>query len=129
MAKREQKDVKDNSLSFTKKIVLFLLINAELQTWASYILAYLDKVEVVKELSIQVVITILGAVATYFIKSLVENISKYSGKFAPVNFESDGNIITDENYNDAESYGLSDIINEFSEDTEDYRDYDDNINE
>lgn len=109
---------KDKGLSFTKKIVLFLLINAELQTWASYILAYFDKVEVVQQLSIQVVVTILGAVVTYCVKSLFENLSKYGGKFAPVDYEPNGDIIMDENYDIGEDNKLSDIsiINEDNRD-------------
>ena len=119
--KKENKDLKEEKgLSFTKKIVLFLLINAELQIWASDVLAYFDKVAIAEALSTQVVITVLGAFITYGVKALFENLSKYSKIFNPVEFEPNGDIVTDENYNDeAESHNLSDIIDEFSED---YRD-------
>lgn len=124
--KKENKDLKEEKgLSFTKKIVLFLLINAELQIWASYVLAYFDKVAIAEALSTQVVITVLGAFITYGVKALFENLSKYSKIFNSVEFEPNGDIVTDENYTeDAESYNLSDIMNEFNDD---YRDYDDNV--
>ena len=124
--KKENKDLKEEKgLSFTKKIVLFLLINAELQIWASYVLAYFDKVAIAEALSTQVVITVLGAFITYGVKALFENLSKYSKIFNSVEFEPNGNIVTDENYTeDAESYNSSDIMNEFNDD---YRDYDNNV--
>ena len=124
--KKENKDLKEEKgLSFTKKIVLFLLINAELQIWASYVLAYFDKVAIAEALSTQVVITVLGAFITYGVKALFENLSKYSKIFNSVEFEPNGDIVTDENYTeDAESYNLSDVMNEFNDD---YRDYDDNV--
>lgn len=124
--KKENKDLKEEKgLSFTKKIVLFLLINAELQIWASYVLAYFDKVAIAEALSTQVVITVLGAFITYGVKALFENLSKYSKIFNSVEFEPNGDIVTDENYTeDAESYNSSDIMNEFNDD---YRDYDDNV--
>lgn len=124
--KKENKDLKkEKGLSFTKKIVLFLLINAELQIWASYVLAYFDKVAIAEALSTQVVITVLGAFITYGVKALFENLSKYSKIFNSVEFEPNGDIVTDENYTeDAESYNSSDIMNEFNDD---YRDYDDNV--
>lgn len=124
--KKENKDLKEEKgLSFTKKIVLFLLINAELQIWASYVLAYFDKVAIAEALSTQVVITVLGAFITYGVKALFENLSKYSKFFNSVEFEPNGDIVTDENYTeDAESYNSSDIMNEFNDD---YRDYDDNV--
>ena len=124
--KKENKDLKEEKgLSFTKKIVLFLLINAELQIWASYVLAYFDKVAIAEALSTQVVITVLGAFITYGVKALFENLSKYSKIFNSVDFNPSGDIITDENYTeDAESYNLSDVMNEFNDD---YRDYDDNV--
>lgn len=124
--KKGNKDLKEEKgLSFTKKIVLFLLINAELQIWASYVLAYFDKVAIAEALSTQVVITVLGAFITYGVKALFENLSKYSKIFNSVEFEPNGDIVTDENYTeDAESYNSSDIMNEFNDD---YRDYDDNV--
>ncbi|MBQ7240285.1 MAG: hypothetical protein IJS56_02490 [Bacilli bacterium] len=125
MEKEDKVLKEEKGLSFTKKIVLFLLINAELQIWASYILAYFDKVAIAEALSTQVVITVLGAFITYGVKSLFENLSKYSKAFNPVDFNPSGDIITDENYTeDAESYNLSDVMNEFNDD---YRDYDDNV--
>ena len=67
--------------SFTKKVIGFVLINSELQIWASYVLAFLGKDAIAEALSQQIVSTIVGTIIGYFAKSLIENLSKYTTLF------------------------------------------------
>lgn len=69
------------STSTTKKIIWVLLINGILWVWASYALAYLGKDQIAESLSSNVCSVILGDVIGYFIKSTIENISKYTDLF------------------------------------------------
>lgn len=64
-------------LTFTKKIVSFVLISGVLWVWCSYVLAFLGRVDIAENLSSQVVTIILGTGLGYFLKSLIENLSKY----------------------------------------------------
>lgn len=75
--KKKKKTTKQQQLSFTKKIMLFILFNAILQIWATYVLAFLDKTEVVENLSTQTTITIVGVAFAYMAKACVENLSKH----------------------------------------------------
>ena len=68
---------KDETLSFTKKIVALVLINGVFWVWCSYILAFLGMSDIAETLSSQVVTVLLGTGLGYFLKSLIENISKY----------------------------------------------------
>lgn len=61
---------------FSKLIVAWLLINATIWIYLSYVLAYLGKVEIAEALSRTVVVEVLGVMAVYAIKSLFENLSK-----------------------------------------------------
>ena len=63
--------------SFTKVIVLVLLINAMAWVWCSYGLAYIGRYEIAESLSQTAITTILGTVIAYCTKSLVENVNKY----------------------------------------------------
>ena len=67
--------------TYTKAILTFVLINSELQIWASYLLAYLGKDAIAESLSEQVVIVIIGGLIPYFAKSLIENLSKRTTLF------------------------------------------------
>lgn len=77
--KAKKKDQK--KLTFTKIAICFVLINSEIQIWASYILAFLGREAIAEALSQQIVITIIGTMVGYFVKSLVENLSKYTTMF------------------------------------------------
>ena len=68
----------EKSLSFTKKALLFILINAEMQMWFTYILAWTGRIEIAESLSISITQTIIGVVVGYLVKSLAENIAKYN---------------------------------------------------
>lgn len=60
----------------TKKVIWICLINGFAWVWCSYILAYLDKVQIAESLSQVAVTEIIGVVLAYCIKSAVENLSK-----------------------------------------------------
>lgn len=59
-----------------KHVVWVCLINGFAWVWCSYILAYLDRVQIAESLSQIAVTEIIGVVLTYCIKSTVENLSK-----------------------------------------------------
>lgn len=59
-----------------KKVVWICLINGFAWVWCSYILAYLDKMQIAESLSQVAVTEIIGVVLAYAIKSTVENLSK-----------------------------------------------------
>lgn len=60
----------------TKKVIWICLINGFAWVWCSYILAYLDKVQIAESLSQVAVTEIIGVVLAYCIKSAIENLSK-----------------------------------------------------
>jgi hypothetical protein len=59
-----------------KKVVWVCLGNGFAWVWCSYILAYLDKMQIAESLSQVAVTEIIGVVLAYAIKSLLENLSK-----------------------------------------------------
>jgi hypothetical protein len=69
--------------SFTKVIVLVLLINAIAWVWCSYGLAFLGRYEIAESLSQTAITTILGTVIAYCTKSAVENVNKYGVNLRP----------------------------------------------
>lgn len=84
--KKESKDKqvsekKEKQLTFTKITIAFVLINSEMQIWASYLLAFLGRDAIAEALSQQIVVTIIGTLIGYFVKSLLENLSKYTTLF------------------------------------------------
>ena len=111
---KSQKKV-EKQLTFTKVSISFVLINSELQIWASYVLAFLGKDAISEALSQQIVITIIGTMMGYFIKSLVENLSKYTTLFGK-NLESEdvelnqGDIISEDVCIDENSYECKDTL-------------------
>lgn len=72
----QQKPEQKKGFEFSKIIVIFLLLNSIAQTWASYLLAYLGRVEIAETLSKTVVVEVLGVIAVYSMKALAENLSK-----------------------------------------------------
>ena len=60
----------------TKRVIWVCLLNGFAWVWSSYILAYLDKVQIAESLSQVAVTEIVGVVLAYCIKSAVENLSK-----------------------------------------------------
>ena len=66
----------ETGVSFTKRLVALIVINGILWVWCSYILAFLGMITIAESLSSQVVTVVLGTGLGYFIKSLIENLSK-----------------------------------------------------
>lgn len=69
--------------SYTKLVVLVILINAIAWVWCSYVLAYLGRYEIAESLSQTAISTILGTIISYCAKSLVENINKHGVNLRP----------------------------------------------
>lgn len=59
-----------------KKVIWVCLINGFAWVWCSYILAWMDRVQIAESLSQVAVTEIIGVVLAYAIKSAIENLSK-----------------------------------------------------
>ena len=73
VVKGESEPVKPETM---KRVIWACLVNGFAWVWCSYILAYLDKVQIAESLSQVAVTEIIGVVLAYAIKSAVENLSK-----------------------------------------------------
>lgn len=69
--------MKKKTLTYMKRIVMFILINAVLWVWCSYALAFLGRYEIAESLSETAVTSVIATILTYGIKSTVEKISEY----------------------------------------------------
>lgn len=110
----EEVKAKKKFVTYTKAILTFVIINSELQIWASYILAYLGKEAIAESLSEQVVIIVIGSLIPYFAKSLIENLSKRTtlfGKNLPYENAPDIETINEE-------INVDSIVEEFESDIE-----------
>lgn len=65
--------------TYTKNLVTWIVVNATIWIYMTYILAFIDKDQIAETLSGQIVTVILGTVFAYAIKALFENIFKYKG--------------------------------------------------
>ena len=113
----EEVKAKKKFITYTKAILTFVIINSELQIWASYILAYLGKEAIAESLSEQVVIIVIGSLIPYFAKSLIENLSKRTtlfGKNLPYENASDIETIN-------EGINVDSIVEEFESDIEEVK--------
>ena len=113
----EEVKAKKKFVTYTKAILTFVIINSELQIWASYILAYLGKEAIAESLSEQVVIIVIGSLIPYFAKSLIENLSKRTtlfGKNLPYENASDIETIN-------EGINVDSIVEEFESDIEEVK--------
>lgn len=70
----EKKEKRETTTS--KRVVWFILLNGVAWIWCSYLLAYLQRVEIAEELSKVALTSIVATVLGYYLKSLFENISK-----------------------------------------------------
>ena len=73
---RSEKKTGKGQTETTKLVIWICLINGFAWVWCSYILAYLDRVQIAESLSQIAVTEIIGVVLAYCIKSTVENLSK-----------------------------------------------------
>ena len=113
----EEVKAKKKFVTYTKAILTFVIINSELQIWASYILAYLGKEAIAESLSEQVVIIVIGSLIPYFAKSLIENLSKRTtlfGKNLPYENAPDIETINEE-------INVDSIVEEFESDIEEVK--------
>ena len=60
----------------TKLVIWTCLLNGFAWVWCSYLLAYLDKMQIAESLSQAAVTEIIGVVLAYCVKSAIENLSK-----------------------------------------------------
>ena len=75
----KSRKTKKQKAETTKKVIWVCLINGFAWVWCSYILAYLDKMQIAESLSQVAVTEIIGVVLAYCIKSAVENLRKITG--------------------------------------------------
>lgn len=68
--------VEKPKMETTKKVMWVCLIMGFLWVWCSYILAWMDRIQIAESLSATAVTEIIGVVLAYCIKSAVENLSK-----------------------------------------------------
>ena len=72
-----------NMLSTTKQIMWLLIVNGILWIWCSYLLAFMDKVQIAESLSSNVCTVIIGQIVAYFISKTVENVFKFNNIGGP----------------------------------------------
>lgn len=77
-AKRKRRQQVNDARSYTKNIVTFILINAVIWVYLTYILAFMDKTAIAEQLSIVVVKVIIYTILSYMVKALVENVFKFN---------------------------------------------------
>lgn len=69
-------DEEERKVETMKKVVWICLGNGFAWAWCSYVLAYLGREQIAETLSSMAVKEIVGVVAAYAIKSVIENLSK-----------------------------------------------------
>ena len=69
---------KKRETSTSKRVVWFILFNGVAWIWCSYLLAYLQRVEIAEELSKVALTSIVATVLGYYLKALFENFSKHN---------------------------------------------------
>lgn len=77
-ARRKRRQQVNDARSYTKNIVTFILINAVIWVYLTYILAFMDKTTTAEQLSIVVVKVIIYTILSYMVKALVENVFKFN---------------------------------------------------
>lgn len=71
---------KNDKRTYTKKLVTWIILNATIWVYMTYVLALMGREEIAETLSGEVVTVIIGTVLTYAVKALFENIFKYRSK-------------------------------------------------
>ena len=108
--KNDKKKLKDQLKSirvdtFTKALVLFIIVIALIDLQLSYILAFFNKIQIAEELSKQVCTTILGVAFVYMIRAYFDSKAEH-------NNESVKRAIEQEIANKVSSISLEANINE-----------------
>ena len=81
----------------SKQLLWFYSINGVLWIWCSYILAFMDRVQIAEALSSDVCKIVLGQIGFYLISKTIENIFKYNDIFKSRKKENENN--EEVNYN------------------------------
>lgn len=68
---------KNDKRTYTKNLVTWIVFNATVWVYLTYILALMGREDIAETLSGEVVTVIIGTVLTYAVKALFENIFKY----------------------------------------------------
>lgn len=74
--KKSKRSPAGKRMETMKMVVWICLANGFAWVWCSYILAFLDKIQIAETLSQAAVTQIIGVVLAYAIKSAIENLSK-----------------------------------------------------
>lgn len=82
---------KKTKVTYTKKIVIFIVVNAVGWVWCSYVLALLGRYAIAESLSQTAITTLLGTVVTYCAKSTVEHINEHGANFTAKQQETNKN--------------------------------------
>lgn len=73
----------------TKCLIWFFSLNGALWIWCSYLLAFMDKVQIAESLSANVCTIVIGQMAIFLITQTVQHVFKYNeslgGKSLPTN--------------------------------------------
>ena len=69
-----------NLMSTTKQLIWLFSINGILWIWCSYILAFMDKIQIAESLSSNVCTIVIGQMAMYLVTKTVENVFRYNDK-------------------------------------------------
>ena len=67
-------------MSTTKQLIWLFSINGILWIWCSYILAFMDKIQIAESLSSNVCTIVIGQMAMYLVTKTVENVFRYNDK-------------------------------------------------
>lgn len=70
--RRKAKDKKKRYKTYTKRWLTFILINGVIWIYLSYVLAFLDKIQIAETLSVTAVTSIIATMIGYFCKSAFE---------------------------------------------------------
>lgn len=72
---------KKEKVTYTKKVVFIIVVNAVGWVWCSYVLAFLGRYAIAESLSQTAITAIIGSVVTYCIKSTTEHINEHGANF------------------------------------------------
>ena len=69
-----------NLKSSTKQLIWLFSINGILWIWCSYVLAFMDKLQIAETLSSNVCTIVIGQMGMYLVTKTVENVFRYNEK-------------------------------------------------
>lgn len=69
-----------NLMSTSKQLIWLFSINGILWIWCSYVLAFMDKLQIAETLSSNVCTIVIGQMGMYLITKTIENVFRYNEK-------------------------------------------------